>query len=268
MKDLTSDRPPWNLNNYTNFQTLHLNTYNQSGIFRAHCANDPSKTVILKGNLSPSEDDNAKLRIEFETLNLIHKYKFFELANPNKANFLARTNSELYVHDKGIDNSFPDVSSETSIKSILGEDIKKRIVIPLDFIICDNCSIIVLEDHHGYSIQKFRLLQSEEEKSSISLVPSADRLEIGIPDSVNVFDKIFVIEDVLHIAVQIAEALYLIHSAGITHNDINPDNITMHVNEEGLITVQLIDFNLADLGHGDIESQSYLRGTLAYMSPG
>ncbi|KAI8812285.1 hypothetical protein BJ742DRAFT_866466 [Cladochytrium replicatum] len=80
--------------------------------------------------------------------------------------------------------------------------------------------------------------------------------------------KIF-LEDVLTLAYQISEALYVTHSANVIHNDVNPDNIAVHVSGNGPILAQLIDFNLSELNQpeGKQQLQLSLHGTLAYLSP-
>ncbi|KAI8814793.1 hypothetical protein BJ742DRAFT_848434, partial [Cladochytrium replicatum] len=77
------------------------------------------------------------------------------------------------------------------------------------------------------------------------------------------------LEDVLTIAYQISEALYVTHSANVIHNDVNPDNIAVHVTANGRVLAQLIDFNLAELNQpeGEQQPQLSLHGTLAYLSP-
>ncbi|KAJ3125839.1 hypothetical protein HK101_005846, partial [Irineochytrium annulatum] len=85
------------------------------------------------------------------------------------------------------------------------------------------------------------------------------------------------IEACVDIALQLAEALHVIHSAHVVHKDINPDNIIARRAGEGIcdkVEVQLIDFNLAEVVNetrGNAAAappdRKGLHGTLPYMSP-
>jgi serine/threonine protein kinase len=92
----------------------------------------------------------------------------------------------------------------------------------------------------------------------------ADRIAIGPPG----FD------DVLDIAMQVAEALEAAHEAGIVHRDLKPENVL--ITNEG--RVKVLDFGLAkpahenshvDLGAATTELtvEGTLKGTIPYMSP-
>ena len=76
--------------------------------------------------------------------------------------------------------------------------------------------------------------------------------------------KRFTIEEVLNIAIQIAEGLNTAHKKGIVHRDIKSDNIM--VTKDGL--VKIMDFGLAKLkGATKLTTTGSTLGTLAYMSP-
>jgi hypothetical protein len=78
---------------------------------------------------------------------------------------------------------------------------------------------------------------------------------------------------VLHIAVQMAEALAAVHEAGIVHRDLKPDNVFLTTRARQRDFVKLLDFGIAKLGR-DLAGEGLkstqagtLIGTPAYMSP-
>jgi TolB-like protein/lipoprotein NlpI len=74
----------------------------------------------------------------------------------------------------------------------------------------------------------------------------------------------FSIEEILNIAIQIAEGLNAAHRRGIVHRDIKPDNLML--SNDGL--VKIFDFGLAKLkGVSGLTRIGSTVGTLAYMSP-
>jgi serine/threonine-protein kinase len=87
------------------------------------------------------------------------------------------------------------------------------------------------------------------------------------------------VEEALHIAAQIAEALQAAHDSGIVHRDLKPSNIK--IRPDG--TVKVLDFGLAKMGSGTDSAAAaradsptlslaatqagMILGTAAYMSP-
>ncbi len=77
--------------------------------------------------------------------------------------------------------------------------------------------------------------------------------------------------EIVEIVKQICAGLGAAHKLGIVHRDIKPDNIMLVEEEDGSLTVKLLDFGIARLS----ESQSFsihtkpglILGTPAYMSP-
>jgi len=69
------------------------------------------------------------------------------------------------------------------------------------------------------------------------------------------------INEIIEIAIQVAQGLEQAHSKGIMHRDIKPSNLI--ITESGL--VKIVDFGLAKLA--DITRTSTVMGTAAYMSP-
>jgi serine/threonine-protein kinase len=76
--------------------------------------------------------------------------------------------------------------------------------------------------------------------------------------------KMFSIEEILNISIQIAEGLNVAHKKGIVHRDIKSDNIML--TDEGL--VKIMDFGLAKLkGVSKLTKTGTTLGTMQYMSP-
>lgn len=89
----------------------------------------------------------------------------------------------------------------------------------------------------------------------------------GIPLRALIAENSLPIEDKLKIAHRISEILGDIHSSGIIHKDINPNNILIHP-QSG--EIRIIDFgNAAQLSLEDQQliHPDQLEGTLAYISP-
>jgi serine/threonine protein kinase len=77
-------------------------------------------------------------------------------------------------------------------------------------------------------------------------------------------EKIFSIQEILNISIQIAEGLNAAHKKGIVHRDIKSDNIM--ITHEGL--VKIMDFGLAKLkGVSKLTKTGTTLGTIPYMSP-
>jgi serine/threonine protein kinase len=67
----------------------------------------------------------------------------------------------------------------------------------------------------------------------------------------------------LEIAIEAAKALEFVHSQGIIHRDIKPDNI--HISHSGV--VKLIDFGIAKTDDMSLTKVGYTVGTVYYMPP-
>jgi serine/threonine protein kinase len=67
------------------------------------------------------------------------------------------------------------------------------------------------------------------------------------------------------VMMQIAEAMRYVHSEGIVHGDIKPDNILLVRTVDRHRSVKLLDFGLAQFG--DWEDNSIVRGTPEYLAP-
>jgi len=80
-------------------------------------------------------------------------------------------------------------------------------------------------------------------------------------------DKKLSVETVLNIAIQIADALSIIHHAQVIHKDLHPGNIVIN---SDTLNVQIIDFGLASLLSREqpaLAPPENLEGILSYISP-
>ncbi|MCT7957552.1 AAA family ATPase [Laspinema palackyanum] len=80
-------------------------------------------------------------------------------------------------------------------------------------------------------------------------------------------ERSFDLEEFLHLAIAITEALGQIHSANIIHKDINPSNIVFNPSTG---QVKIIDFGISTQltrENTTLKNPNILEGTLAYLSP-
>jgi len=113
------------------------------------------------------------------------------------------------------------------------------------------CTIHGIEDNNGHPFIVMEKLEGENLKQHIS----------GHP---------MVLEEVLDVGVQVADALVASHAKGIVHRDIKPANIFLTPTGQ----VKVLDFGLAKLVHNEedggeqsLTAVGVIPGTAVYMSP-
>src|SRR5579862_4807888 len=113
------------------------------------------------------------------------------------------------------------------------------------------CTIHGIEDNNGHPFIVMEKLEGESLKQHIS----------GHP---------MVLEEVLDVGVQVADALVASHAKGIVHRDIKPANIFLTPTGQ----VKVLDFGLAKLVHNEedggdqsLTAVGVIPGTAVYMSP-
>ena len=82
-------------------------------------------------------------------------------------------------------------------------------------------------------------------------------------------------EEIIWLCQQITSCLDSAHKAGITHRDLKPDNIYLHLTPDGVLQAKILDFGIAHINQELLESQDRARltatqamlGTPLYMSP-
>jgi serine/threonine-protein kinase len=80
------------------------------------------------------------------------------------------------------------------------------------------------------------------------------------------------LEEVVHIAGQVARALRSAHAAGIVHRDLKPDNVFLVNHDDDPTFVKLVDFGISKIARPTLNAdtlthQGVVLGTACYMAP-
>ena len=117
------------------------------------------------------------------------------------------------------------------------------------------CTIFDIGEQEGDPYLVMELLKGETVRSRIARGPVSP-------------------EDILCVAIEVADALIVAHGRGIIHRDIKPANIILVEKAGGRFQTKVLDFGLAKVERGDgaetnfdLTSAGTTVGTVAYMSP-
>jgi serine/threonine protein kinase len=82
-------------------------------------------------------------------------------------------------------------------------------------------------------------------------------------------DRVFTMNEALHIGIGVCKSLQEAHRAGLVHRDLKPDNIFLHQVDGDEPTVKVLDFGIVKFANSTLTlgSDSGVPGTPAYMSP-
>jgi predicted Ser/Thr protein kinase len=72
-------------------------------------------------------------------------------------------------------------------------------------------------------------------------------------------------DEIMDCIVQICRGLHYIHSHGLVHFDVKPENILVHSDDDGSLRLKIIDFGLASQRRTRFGTR--VRGTLNYIAP-
>ncbi|KAJ3092118.1 hypothetical protein HK102_010543 [Quaeritorhiza haematococci] len=286
---------------YQNFEIIYYNTSHSLVIQRATSTQSPERKVICKSTKLTDENEREKLHHEYQVLQTIHAVlseieEELNAKSPAGAEGQHQQHPQQQYRDRLIirdassisdDDAPGDARGENRVStstqrrrkrmSISGHSMEGkpswRIVRPIELLTHNELIVLVLEDFGGCSLRRYmnhegdrRLDAIDGDAFTTATDGSADR---GVQRLSAVSGESFRVslDEFLSIAVQLAEALEIVHGVGVMHKDINPDNIVIRKEESGAIYTQLIDFNLSEVVSMDAPPKREVQGTLAYLSP-
>ncbi|KAI9345013.1 hypothetical protein BDR26DRAFT_1005825 [Obelidium mucronatum] len=205
-------------------------------IQRGYSLADARVKVICKGAGVLDEAANRRIEHEYETLRFLY----------------AKAAAAVRVSEAA-----PPGASGASSSSNHNHSFIPR---PIEIVKDRGIWTLVVEDVGGCSLRKFQDLFRQPPSTAMSVSASSPSSSL----------RKLPLETILHIAIQIVEALKLTITAGVIHKDINPDNIVVVPLPNDQLAVQLIDFNLASItvtNDSSTNDSNILQGTMAYMAP-
>ncbi|KAJ3416598.1 hypothetical protein HDV05_000880 [Chytridiales sp. JEL 0842] len=247
-----------NVPGYTCLELVNFNPDRNLLIERAISDDSPSaasisskhqpKRVICKGYLTANNDQNRRTQMEYEMIKTIQdSHTRMTSCGADGPRYSLVDDDEEEADGSG----GPVKRRRSEYKTVPGT----RVVKALEVVQNKGSHVLVLEDFEGITLRQY--IEESQHQQSQSSESSGRKIKL---------------EEALRISVMLTEALDMVHSAHVVHQDLNPDNILVRV-VDGALDVQLIDFNLAEVvvmseaENADIITKTHLHGTLAYISP-
>nr|KAJ3418611.1 hypothetical protein HK105_008101 [Polyrhizophydium stewartii] len=231
----------------------------QMAVQSARSVASPDRTVLLKSTPVGRDDGASFLENEYEALKRIHAFiaAHAEQPPPFRPSLAQRapissadptqTSSEASLSLSSSQPPVAEISAGSSRSSRTDKaSAMRRIPKPISYEIVDGVAVLVTEFCSSMPLRRY-------------MADCSHAAGQGLP-----------LEEVIAIALQVAEAIEIVHRARFIHKDINPDNILIRRDSLGGICCELTHFHIAesfDLAIANGASSSQLQGTLAYVSP-
>jgi serine/threonine protein kinase len=258
---------------YEVVETLYEDTSKFATIIRARSSTQLNgSTVICKGHTILNDNLSAQIEYEFNILNSIRS----EVMN-NKKPAIEKPSQKLHIAPGARlnlptdgDGSRPSTSIGRKVSNIKSNKgyfnqllTAGRVPKSIDCIHNqdDGVTFLVMEDFGGITMRNFI-------KCFVSSV--GDNPNFKDTDLAKKSKRLIPLDFIINLALQLSEALEIIHACRIVHMDISPDNILVKYGSSNsnskIVDIQLIDFGIAKMIDDTILNQ--MMGCVKYMPPG